>query len=264
VAPELQLPVDVFIAALAAWPLVCHDDFTGVALNPQCWVYETQRSGNDPVRELQRFVPESTVRNGVLSITARKRRTDGESGPKEYVSAQIYSKTSFRYGRFEARIKVPDGAGFWPTFWLLLAESVYGAHPRSGEIDIMEMIGRQPNDSFAVAHYYDFAADKHRSAETHKTTLAKYSAGFHVYALEWRPGRLTWLLDGKPFFTTTKWTPVPGKGPGSPFDQPFRVVLNLSVGGIWGGPPTPQTRFPAALQVDYVRIYSPEPARDPC
>jgi beta-glucanase (GH16 family) len=253
------------LLAALAWPLVFQDEFSGTKLNTKCWRAETYRTGNDEQNELQRFVKSNaTVKNGMLAITAKPEITTGRGGEKTYTSTQLYSNSAFRYGRFEARIKSPPGKGLWPTFWLLPEQPSYGWHPKSGEIDIMEQVGKEPHTNFANVHFYNWGKDGPDAIEHRKELPANFSDDFHVYGLEWQPGKITWMIDGQPYGVVTNWARVPGEGPDSPFDKPFVIVLNLSVGGIWGGPPTKDTAFPASLLVDWVRVYSPEPVRDPC
>ncbi|MCX7820086.1 MAG: family 16 glycosylhydrolase [Brevinematales bacterium] len=192
------------------------------------------------------------VTNGILKIIA----LEESMGGKKYTSARINTKgkAEWRYGRFEAKIKLPSGRGIWPAFWMMPAESYYGGWPASGEIDIMEMFGwHNPDTAYFTIHT---EAYNHRM-NTHKQGYYKDSTihdKFHVYAVEWFSDRLDFYFDDKKVFTYTKENDSYSVWP---FDKPFYIILNNAVGGDWcrqnGG--IGNTKFPQILEVDYVRVY---------
>lgn len=147
-------------------------------------------------------------------------------------------KFSQEYGRFEIRCRVPKGKGMWPAFWLL--PDPKGWPP---EIDVLEILGHEPNKVYLTQHYRD-AQGKHQS-HGGSWSGPDFSAGFHDYAVEWSPRRIVWFVDGVERFRSEDAVPS-GK---------MYLLLNLAVGGSWPGAPDAQTKFPAVLAVDYVRVY---------
>lgn len=245
--------------------LVWGDDFDG-------------RAGQEPDRakwqpeigpgyngELQYYTDNRNARldgRGNLVLTVRRERTDGASCPRsggatcEYTSGRLNTngRFSFTYGRVEARIKVSGTPGLWPAFWLL-GEGMYtGAAPwpNSGEIDVMEHLGRAPRESSSTLH----AAAFHGPAGIAKIYRAgtDLAAGFHTYAMDWRPDRITFSVDGTAFSTVDKATVERTRGPWV-FDRPFVLLLNNAIGGDFPGPPNARTRLPQDMVVDYVRVY---------
>lgn len=194
--------------------------------------------------------------NGNLAISAIAESPSGKTcwyGTCSYTSARLVTlgKFSKQYGRFEARMKVPPGAGLWPAFWML---GISNDWPNSGEIDVMESIGINPATVYGSAHGPGFVG----AAISGQATLptGQLSDAFHVYAVQWQPGQIQYLLDGVPYETIVPSMMPPG-GTWEFDRQPFYLILNLAVGGSssWGGAPNASTPFPAQLLVDYVRVY---------
>jgi beta-glucanase (GH16 family) len=242
------------------WRLVWSDEFNGEAADPTCWAPWTEQSGNNPQDEAQRFTASEKnyfVRDGVLTVRALKETTTVDGKVKHFTSAQLTTKNlaSWKYARFEARIKTPKGAGFWPAFWMLPVKERFGGWPKDGEADIMELVGKEVNIHIAVAHYYNYKAKTHQTRFFRRTHPRPLDEDFHTYRLDWTDNKMVWFIDGQPYYTATNWPHPPGAEQGAPFDAPFYLLLNLSVGGHWGGMPTAQTKFPGDLQVDYVRVY---------
>jgi beta-glucanase (GH16 family) len=157
------------------------------------------------------------------------------------------------YGRFEARIKIPAGKGIWPAFWMLGENIDAEGWPKSGEIDIMENIGKEPGTNHSSLH--GPSSTKPTSDLTQTITLPsgkKLSDGFHVYALEWEPGIARFYLDANLFatFTAAQWP----AGGAWVFDHKFFIILNVAVGGDWPGSPDGTSVFPQKMLVDYVRV----------
>lgn len=197
--------------------------------------------------------------DGMLHILARR---VGEGAAARYTSARLKSQglQSFQYGRLEARIRIPGGAGIWPAFWMLGDDIVTRPWPACGEIDIMESIGaREPGIVHGTLHGTGFPA----AGLTGRSTLpapAAFSGGFHTFGAIWSPGRIAFYVDdaAHPYaaFTTADLPP----GAVWPFDsRRFFFLLNVAVGGDWPGPPDPTTPFPAEMLVDYVRVYRQVP-----
>lgn len=190
--------------------------------------------------------------DGHLVIEARKEPTKGPDGiARDYSSARLRTKGKFeqRYGKFEARMKLPKGQGIWPAFWMLGADIDKTGWPRSGEIDILEFIGRMPNTVYGTLHGPGYSGGASIQGKTEAPDL---SEKFHNYAVEWSPEKIVWTFDGKPYFTLTaqdvgnkEW----------PFEKPQFIILNLAVGGQWPGYPDATTVLPQRLVVDHVKVW---------
>ena len=258
----------------ASWQLVWSDEFNGAAgkaPNASVWgnevgdgtAYGIPGWGND---ELEYYTPgganAAADGNGNLVITTKA--ADGSLqcyyGPCKYTSARLLTKNRFEvaYGRVEARVKVPVGAGLWPAFWMLGTDIDRVSWPQSGEIDIMEHVGRLPNEIFGTLHGPGYSGG---NSYGKVVDLGKPVADdFHTFAVEWQPDKITWLLDGAPYFTATPADPFLA-GKQWVYNHPFYMLLNVAVGGNFGGAVGPDTTFPQQTLVDYVRLYqaAPEP-----
>ncbi len=245
--------------------LVWHDEFNGAELNPDDWNYETHEVGWVN-HELQEYVPSTDyafVKDGELVIQPVKVIKD--DGKPYYYSGRVntQNKHDIKYGRIEARLKVPTGRGFLPAFWMMpQEEQFYGQWPCCGEIDIMEVLGNQTDTLYGTLHY----GEPHKQNQgTYKLESGSFAEEYHVFAIEWEPGEIRWYCDGQQYYSTNDWftkklgqaepKPYP-----APFNQPFHVILNVAVGGDWPGNPDDTTPFDetAAMYVDYVRYYQKE------
>ncbi len=234
------------------WNIVWQDEFDGNSLENH-WSYQTGNSGwgNNELQAYTNRVENSTVSNGKLQIIAREESYNGAS----YTSARLRSINAgdWTYGKFEASIKVPIGQGIWPAFWMMPTDSYYGGWPTSGEMDIMELLGHQPQISYGTAHWGTSPNNKDSSGSSVTKSSGNYSDEFHLFAIEWEPDQIRWYIDGVQFHTLNKseivapffW----------PFDQDFHFILNIAVGGNWPGSPDATTVFPQIMEVDYVRVY---------
>lgn len=241
--------------------LIWSDEFSGDSLSDADWNYETHEVGWVN-HELQEYVPSEEyayVKDGELIIQPVKKE---ENGKVSYYSGRVNTqgKHDYKYGKFEARIKVPEGKGFLPAFWMMpLDESYYGQWPKCGEIDIMEVLGNQTNTNYGTVHFGE-PHNQHQGTYTLEDG-GDFSKEYHVFAVEWEPGVMKWYVDGNQYYETSDWfTKVDGeeeKPYPAPFNQPFHVILNVAVGGDWPGDPDDTTIFDerAAMYVDYVRIY---------
>lgn len=211
------------------------------------WQYYTNRRQNV-----------STDGAGNLVIQARKERLPGmencQFGTCDITSGRITTKAKFEqaYGKFEARIKVPDGAGLWPAFWMMGTNIDDVGWPNNGEIDIMEIIGSEPYTLYGTVHGPGYHSENGPGGET--TNSSKWEDAFHLFAVEWSPWEIVWTVDGRRYHSVTP-DDIP-EGADWVFDHPYYLLLNLAVGGVWPGPPNSSTRFPAKMLVDYVRVYS--------
>jgi beta-glucanase (GH16 family) len=187
-----------------------------------------------------------------LVIEARKESFGG----REYTSTRLISKDkgTFTYGRVEVRAKLPSGRGTWPAIWMLANKQVYGNTywPDNGEIDIMEHVGFDPNVVHFSIHTNALNWTK-QTQQTAKTNVPTALTDFHVYRLDWTPVGLKGYVDNRLYFDFPN-----GRGGWQvwPFDQPFFMLLNIAVGGNWGGQQgVDDSVFPQRLEVDYVRVY---------
>ncbi|APY08799.1 glycosyl hydrolase family 16 [Winogradskyella sp. J14-2] len=209
--------------------------------------------------ELQYYTdrPENvSVENGVLQITARQEPFAGSS----YTSARLITKGLFqqKYGRFEARIKLPTGQGLWPAFWLLGDDSNGDIWPQIGEIDIMEYLGDQPTQVFGTIHGPQFSGAESISKD-YVLENDRFDAGFHIFGIEWSPNKINFYVDDKLYQTLTPRDvdeKTNGEGEWVFNDRPFYMILNVAVGGNLPGPPNAETMFPQSMYVDYVRVYN--------
>ncbi len=235
--------------------------------DPAVWTYN-ESSGGWGNKELETYCAygsakgpcDSTRPNvyvgeeGYLHIIAR-RASDGH-----YTSARLLSKglKSFRYGRFEARIRIPSGQGMWPAFWLLGDDIETNKWPACGELDVMENIGKEPTVIHGSIHGPGFPGPAVGTAASLPDHFA-FAAAFHRYGMIWSPGKIEYYIDD-PSRPYAIYTPADlPKGAIWPFDQRrFFLLLNLAVGGGWPGNPDESTAFPAEMLVDYVKVWELE------
>jgi beta-glucanase (GH16 family) len=231
----------------------------GARPDPARWVHDLGGDGWGNL-ELQTYtdrVENAVVRGGALVITARAERFTGLDGlAREYTSARLKTKDRFArtHGRFEARIQIPRGQGLWPAFWMLGADIDGVGWPACGEIDIMENIGREPARIHGTLHGPGYSGGDSLSASAPSPDGAPFADRFHVFAVEWEPGEIRWLLNGQAF-ASRRPADLPA-GARWVFDHDFFLLLNVAVGGRWPGSPDSTTPFPQEMKVDYVRVYS--------
>ena len=255
---------ELYTGGIGEYTLVWEDNFDGDSLSDADWNYEQHEVGWVN-HELQEYVPSDEyafVKDGCLVIQPVK-KVDAD-GNVSYTSGRVNTqgKHDFKYGRFEASIKVPEGKGFLPAFWMMPTdEGYYGQWPKCGEIDIMEVLGDATNRQYGTVHF----GEPHTQRQgTYELKDGDFSKEFHEFAVEWDPGQIRWYLDGELYFETSDWfTKVDGgeeKAYPAPFNQDFHVILNVAVGGDWPGDPDDSTIFDerAAMYVVYVWIYQRE------
>jgi beta-glucanase (GH16 family) len=248
-------------ASRPRWVLTWSDEFNGPVgsrPDPAKWVVASGGNGwgND---ELEYYTARSqNVRqeNGNLVIEAIKEKFAASDGTeRRYTSARLKTQGRFaqRYGRFEARIKVPYGRGTWPAFWLLGDNFPAVGWPACGEIDIMESLGSQPSTIRSSVHGPGYSGEGALTG-SYKLESGMVGDDFHVFAVEWDPEGVRFYVDGRLHETRTPADLLPGER--WVFDHPFFVILNLAIGGGLPGSPQDSTVFPQRLLVDYVRVYS--------
>lgn len=233
-----------------------NDEFDqGTTLNTAWWTHEEQGPGwvNN---ELQTYVDGQAAGRRVTEIADGKLSINCFKAGSTIYSGRVYANvsTGWKYGWFEARIKLPKGKGTWPAFWMMPADNDFTKNPwpRCGEIDIMEEVGADPGDVSSTIHCQKY--NNTGTATEHATLhVADAEDEFHVYACEWTPDHLKFYVDGKMILDYAN----DGSGVEAwPFDKPFYIILNLAWGGDWGGyKGTDDSALPATMKIDYVRVF---------
>ena len=224
--------------------------------NNQIWGYDVGGGGWGN-NELQNYTANdgdnARVENGKLIVTAIKE----VSGSRQYSSARLVTKgkKDMKYGRLEIKAKIPAGRGSWPALWMLASQTTYGTTfwPDQGDIDIMEHVGYDPSVVHASVHTNIF---NHilGTQKTAKTTVPTFNSAFHVYRLDWTPDEIKAFIDDKEFFVFKRQGVLWQEWP---FNQPQHLLVNIAVGGNWGGVKgIDDTIFPISMELDYVRYYA--------
>ena len=204
---------------------------------------------------------ENAYHDGAGSLVIKAVKTDlplsfkcwyGQCG---YTSARLITKGKFdrRYGRFEARIKIPGGRGMWSAFWMLGSNIDKVGWASCGEIDVMENIGREPSTVHGTVHGPGYSGANAVGAPFNLPNNRKFADRFHIYAVEWTENKIAFYADGELYKTITPKDLPAGKQ--WVYDHPFFMILNLAIGGKWGGAPDETTVFPGTMMIDYVRVY---------
>jgi beta-glucanase (GH16 family) len=227
------------------------DNFDGTSVDGSKWTFETGGSGWGN-NELQYYTAGSNakVEGGRLIIEARKENNSG----REYTSSRMITrgKGDWQFGRMEVRAKLPKGRGTWPAIWMLSSDNSYGNWPSSGEIDIMEHVGYDPGKVHFSVHTSAYNHTRNTQRSSNKMVPTAMDA-FHVYRVDWTPYAVRGFIDDVQYFEFvnenngfTVW----------PFDKKFFMILNIAVGGNWGGAQgVDNTVFPATMEVDYVKVF---------
>ena len=291
--PKSALPVQ------PGWSLVWADEFSGTKLDRKKWTPEKSCwGGGNQERQCYTDRPENIrVADGILHLVAQKENFTGPDRPPEIAdnpnpqrpqedtSAKIRTLgiSSWKYGKIEFRAKPPKGQGTWPAVWMMPADNVYGRWPRSGEIDILEGVnlgatcetcsgGVGENRMISALHFADYAPNnKFHDTRVALPSNALPSDEFHVWTLEWGEGLMRFYLDGRQYWERTyaDWStasPRAQSNPVAPFDQPFYIMANLAIGGGLAEKNNDKGVAPgitpAALQIDWIRIYQCSADRD--
>ncbi|MCX7011895.1 MAG: glycoside hydrolase family 16 protein [Candidatus Sumerlaeota bacterium] len=249
----------------AEWELAWSDEFDSAGLpDSSKWNYEEGFVRNQELQYYTRARQENArVEDGMLVIEGRKERYKNPKynpasqkwpSSREYAgytaaSLTTQTKASWRYGRVEVRAKIPQGKGVWPAIWMLGDNIGKVGWPACGEIDIMEFVGKDPNHVHATVHYK--MGGKHRSSGNKLQTETPY-ADFHIYAMEWHPDRMDFFFDDTKYHTFQ--IDDAGTGDDNPFRKPKYLILNLALGGSWGGE-MDDSVLPQKFLIDYVRVY---------
>lgn len=238
--------------------LVWADEFETNGLpDPALWTWDTQANRTGWYNnELQYYAADrlenARVEDGRLIIEARRERLDNaaDHGGQDYTSARMLSREGWTYGVFEARAKLPCGRGTWPAIWMLPVD--LETWPDDGEIDIMEHVGHRPGVVHGTVHTgrYNHVAKTQRGAEI---AVPDACDAFHVYEVRWTPEAIDFVLDGRPYY---RFANERTDRAAWPFDRPFQLILNVAVGGDWGGAEgVDEAAFPQRLEIDWVRVW---------
>ncbi len=233
----------VSLAVLAAshacaqpWQLVFADEFTGTSIDTTKW--NVRNAPGQFNNELQYYSPdEVSVAAGLLTLRSQRRNLGG----RQFTSGLVETRGKFaqRYGRVEVRARLPRGQGIWPAHWMLPESGIWPP-----EIDIMELLGHDPFTVYMTNHWGVLPQHSYR---TGSFTGPDFSQGFHTFAVEWTPTRIEWYVDDVIRFANIQ---------GVPTSEPFYIILNTAVGGIWPGNPDHTTVFPQFHEIDYVRVFT--------
>ena len=245
--PETTSTVTTLQSELA---LVWSDEFDATTLNLDNWTYELGDGcpnlcgwGNS---ELQEYTDDNhRLEDGMLIISAQKISTSN------YTSTRIITKgkKEFQYGRIEARVKVPSGAGMWPAFWALGNDIETNSWPNCGEIDIVEYVGKNPGQIFTSVHT---PSSYGNTVNSMITNVPNVEEDFHNYAVEWNENFIDFFFDDTRVYTYSVQTKNQNTWP---FNKPFFLIINLAIGGNFGGPVANNIQFPREFIIDYVRVY---------
>lgn len=230
------------------WDLTWSDEFNGNEINHSNWTYDIAAHGlgNNELEYYTDKPENSKIEDGNLVIEARKESYGG----CDYTSARLKSEglQNFLYGKIEARIKLPEGQGLWPAFWMLGSNMASAKWPDCGEIDIMEHLNHD-DIIWGTAHWVNAQGYQSDGNKANIIDVTQY----HNYSIEWSPDYIRWFVDG----TQYKELNIANNNNGThSFHKPFFIVLNLAVGGDWPKAPDSSTNFPAKMYVDYVRVYN--------
>lgn len=240
---------------LSTFTLSWADEFDGTSVKTSNWTFETGASGWGN-NELQNYTngDNAEVKDGKLIITAKKVNDKQQVG--SYTSTRLISqgKQAFTYGKMEIRAKLPSGKGIWPAIWMLGENISSVSWPACGEIDIMEYVGYQPNTIHATVHT---TAGSGANGDGSSKTLETAEEDFHVYGLIWTEKEMIFYTDS-PENVTHRYAPSNKSDDNWPFDKQQFFILNVAVGGNWGGAQgIDNSIFPQSMEIDYVRVYQP-------
>jgi beta-glucanase (GH16 family) len=242
-----------------AWNLVWSDEFEGSGMPDESkWSYEVgdgcpQLCGfgnNEKQNYTQARRQNVRVEDGKLIIQAHKENWENS----EFTSAKLVSKPSgsWKYGKIEVKAKLPKGRGVWPAIWMMPTNKAYGSWPKSGEIDIMEHVGYMKDSIYGTVHTeaFNHVQGTQKGGQIFKDKLSEQ---YHVYGIEWEENKIDFLVDDVPYFTFEK---TADRSAEWPFDQEFYLILNVAVGGNWGGKHGIDLEiWPQKMEIEYVRIF---------
>jgi beta-glucanase (GH16 family) len=239
-------------ASYAGYTLDFADEFSKPDIDETVWGYDQGGNGwgNQELQNYTNRKDNSFISDGRLIIEATNERL----GNNNYTSARMLSKgkKDFQFGRIDIRAKVPTGKGIWPALWGLGSNISQNNWPACGEIDIMEVIGKEPNNLYGTAHWGNVGASATSKGGKYTLPSGGFSDKFHVFTIIWQQDAIEWLVDDVSFHKIAKTDVAPAN---YPFNNKFFLIMNVAVGGSWPGPPDATTVFPQRMFVDYVRVF---------
>jgi hypothetical protein len=253
----LYFPVDntgyVTPSTYPGYVLAWQDEFDGAVINESDWTFESGNNNGWGNNELEYYTDRrenSFVSNGNLIIEARAE----QAGNLSYTSARMITKNKkiFKFGRIDIRAKMPVGKGIWPALWMLGNNISQVGWPACGEIDILEMLGHEPNKVYGTLHWGSSVATHASKGSSYVLNAGSFDQQFHVYSLVWKQDEINVLVDDQPL---AKLTATDVLGSPYPFNNNFFFIFNIAVGGNWPGAPDNSTVFPQRMIVDYVRVF---------
>lgn len=260
--PSLLVITPLLFAAVAsgetAWRLAWSDEFDGPAgskPNPVKWTYDIGATvwGNN---EWERYTDaaENSHLDGKGNLVIRAKKV-GSGTVGAYTSARLKTQDKFstRFGKIEARIRIPYGQGIWPAFWMLGVDIAAVDWPKCGEIDIMENIGKETSTVHGTIHGPGYSGGEGVGKSYSLPGGQRFADDFHVYAVEWKAESVEFFVDGNAYHKVTPGNLPPGTE--WVFRKPFFLLLNVAVGGNWPGYPDQTTVFPQEMTIDYVRVW---------
>ncbi len=232
--------------------LVWEEQFDGSTIDSDIWTHEIGNSGwgNNELQFYTDSPRNSFQAGGYLVIEA----LEESMGGSDYTSARMITegKKEFKYGRIDIRAKLPTGRGLWPALWMLGADFRTVGWPSCGEIDIMELVGNQPNIVHGTAHWGPNPANRQFKGSQSFLIGETFNDQFHVYSIFWKENEIRWYRDGEEYF---RLTPADVGNNEWPFNDDFFLIFNVAVGGDWPGSPDATTQFPQRMIVDYIRVF---------
>jgi beta-glucanase (GH16 family) len=226
------------------------DEFSGKSINSSNWSFERGNNNGWGNRELENYtdrIQNAFVSGGNLVIEARQESLGGFN----YTSARMVTKAnqSFKFGRIDIRAKLPKGKGIWPALWMLGSNIDQISWPACGEIDILELVGHEPNKAHGTLHWGASSALHQFSGKNYVLNSGHFYDSFHVFSMEWTADLIQIYVDDVPYFSMDISTG------GLPFNEKFFFIFNVAVGGDWPGSPDSSTVFPQRMIVDYVQVF---------
>lgn len=245
----------------SSYKLVWADEFDSEEFDPQSWNLECHESSwiNDELQEYTDNKKIVFIKDSCAII--RPDRTVNYDGSVCYYSAYITTSKlkRFKYGRFEARIKVPRGRGLLPAFKLIADSDEHGKWPSCGDIGVMEILGQDPSQLYGSVR---FGSPISQRQGCERLVDAAFDEDFHVYACEWSPNEISFFIDGKKYYSTGYWFSRDENGNEiaaypAPFNKPFAICFHMSIGSMWAGNPDLKTEYgdKAQMFIDYIRVY---------
>ncbi|HEY6080334.1 MAG TPA: glycoside hydrolase family 16 protein, partial [Polyangiaceae bacterium] len=262
-----QPEIETWQQPVTHWEEVWRDDFdgpSGSAPNPTYWNVEVRETGHNGELDYNTDERSNSVLDGggKLVIQALKEHyvdASGAASSQPYTSARLNTqgKVEYAYGKFEARIKLPQGGrGVWPAFWMLGNDIDVVGWPECGEVDVLEMGGSDPFRVDGTLHGPGYSGgNSYHSA--YDLPSGNFGDDFHVFTFEWTELGVRWLVDGQEYYVKTV-RGMEQSGHRWVYDHPFFLIMNLAIGGIYDGDPTPSTPFPQQMVIDYVSIAQPK------